>query len=114
MVSTDYWTSSQKEKELKEKFELTVRTIELLRTLRGELSEVTGAWHKFSCPNGDIHYFASFEQSHSPRVGLGSVRVVKETFDKLEGLNEKLRLLEDKCSLLRGDVSVAVSHCVSH
>jgi len=73
--------------------------MELLSQLLDVLSETIKAWERFNSSNGDIGYFSDIESSldasqHRTRL---SPRAIGETFETLEGLQQKLLLLDKSC-----------------
>lgn len=74
----------------------------------GVLSGDIKCWERFKSPNGDIGYFSDIDSSpdasHRRRTRL-SLRAINETFETLEGLQQKLLLLDKSCRNSAQDVS---------
>ncbi|KAH8588290.1 hypothetical protein B0O99DRAFT_693577 [Bisporella sp. PMI_857] len=85
--------------DIKKSFDWTHQTMDLLSQLLDVLSETIKAWEIFNSPSGDINYFSdiySSQDAQQPRTRL-SLRAIKETMETMEGLQQKLFLLDKSC-----------------
>ena len=69
----------------------------LLRQLLSGLSETTNAWERFSSDNGDINYFDNIKSSPDNISAHQLLRAIREAFETLEDLQQKLLNLEKTC-----------------
>ncbi|KAF2740545.1 hypothetical protein EJ04DRAFT_213307 [Polyplosphaeria fusca] len=87
-------------------FAWTVRTMNVLRMLRGNLKTATSAFDRFCAPDGDINYFIDLMEPRA-RSWLEEVRdytgqltdLVQKFFDLDESLRERCRHLELRMSV---------------
>ncbi|PSS22711.1 hypothetical protein M430DRAFT_16661 [Amorphotheca resinae ATCC 22711] len=93
-------TAGDRAEDIKKTFDWTQQIIELLSRVLGVLSGDIKCWERFKSPNGDIGYFSDIDSSpdasHRRRTRL-SLRAINETFETLEGLQQKLLLLDKSC-----------------
>jgi len=91
-----------KAEDLKKIYDWTQPTIELLSNLEHDLSGLLQEWETFHSPSGDIGYFSSIS-------GRGSklLWAIKETFEKLDFLRQRLVHLKDSSRRCAEDVSFA-------
>ena len=83
---------------MKESFDWTLQTIELLSELLGVLSKMVKAWDTFSSCGGDIGYFSDIDASPNiSTYACRSLRAIKEAFEKLEDHRQRLLLLKERC-----------------
>jgi len=74
--------------------------MELLSELLGVLSETIEEWNTFISPDSDVGYFSDLDQFPSyslefrqPADAGRSLRSIKETFERLQNHQQKLRSL---------------------
>jgi hypothetical protein len=85
--------------------------MELLSELHGVLSETFEEWNTFISPDGDVGYFSDLDKfpanspefRHAAHAGR-SLRSIKEAFERLRNLQQKLVSLID--SLTKFSVGV--------
>jgi hypothetical protein len=86
---------------LKEIFDCTLQTIDLLSTLLAVLSKAIKAWQRFSSSNGDIGYFSRIHSTLESDVSWHRVReslsAINETFETMEDVEQTLVLLKGRC-----------------
>jgi hypothetical protein len=83
---------------VKRAFDWTWKTIDLLRHLREALSGTIKFWERFKCPNGDIGYFYDANSSDPVQHQIGLLlHAIEETFETMEGLQQKLDVLHESC-----------------
>lgn len=83
---------------MKKTFDWTQQTRELLFRLLDKISEATKAWTRFNSLDGDIGYFSGPSPNPSGSQHHRSLRAIKETFEMLEDLQQKLELLDKSCN----------------
>lgn len=89
--SQDLGVEAHREEDLKETFNRTQRTLQLLRRLLDALSKLTNAWERFNSINGDIGYFALHSLPSSARLPASrSLFEIKQRFEILKGLQRDL------------------------
>ena len=91
--------------EIKEAFDWTLQTMDLLRRLDGVLSSTVEAWKSFNSPDEDIGYFRNTDAAAISPNARRSLHAIKAVFRQLEGSQKKMALL-NKCCF---DFSRAVS-----
>jgi hypothetical protein len=82
---------------MKEAFAVTLKTMDLLRRLHGVLSGTTQAWASFKVPGGDIDYFRSIDAAPICPNTKRSFIAINNSFQRLQGNQEKLVLLQKSC-----------------
>jgi hypothetical protein len=90
---------------MKEAFDWTLQTIDLLRRLDGVLSNTVEAWKLFNSPDGDISYFRDTDAAAISPNAHRSLHAIKAIFRQLQE-NQKTMVLLNKCC---SDFSKAVS-----
>src|SRR5947207_14845000 len=91
--------------EIKEAFDWTLQTMDLLRRLDGVLSDTVEAWQSFNSPGEDIGYFRDTDAAAISPNARRSLHAIKATFRQLQGSQKKMASLNKCCS----DFSRAVS-----
>jgi hypothetical protein len=104
-LSQRFGTSGERAAEMKEAFDWTLKTMDLLRRLDGVLSDTVGAWEMFSSPDEDIGYFRDTDAAAISPNARRSLNAIKAIFRQLAGNRKKIDLLNKCCS----DFSKAVS-----
>jgi len=95
IFSQDLGVEAHREENLKQLFNRTQRTLQLLRRLLGVLSKVINAWERFNSHNGDIGYFAPDSLPDSARQpARRSLFEINQIFEILKGLNRDLLHLQ--------------------
>lgn len=74
-----------------------MQTMGLLRQLLPVLTETTKAWERFASANGDIDCFDNIQSSPDNISPHKLLRAIKESFETLEDLQQKLLSLENTC-----------------
>lgn len=78
-------------KDLKERFNRTQRTLQLLRRLLDVISKLTNAWERFNSRNGDIGYFAPHSLPVNAQLpARRSLFEINQRFEILNGLQRDL------------------------
>jgi hypothetical protein len=88
---------------MKEAFDWSLQTKDLLRRLGAVLANTVEAWNSFNAPDEGIGYFYN-GAAISPNAHR-SLRAVKAIFRQLQGYQKRMSLLDQRCS----DFSRAVS-----
>jgi hypothetical protein len=106
-LSQEFGRAGQQAEDEKKTYDWTQKTRELLNQLLNVLSGIIKAWETFNSSDGDIVYFSEsdYSKAASQRHAHRSLRAIKETFEELEGLQQKLVLLRDSSQDLAKDVS---------
>lgn len=82
---------AHREEDLKQTFNRTQRTLQLLRRLLDMISKLTNAWDRFNSHNGDIGYFAPDSLPDSARLpARRSLFEINQRFEILKGLQRDL------------------------
>jgi len=112
-LSQEFGRPGQQAEDEKKTYDWTQKTRERLNQLLNVLSGIIKAWETFNSSDGDVVYFSEshYSKAASQHHAHRSLRVIKETFEELEGLQQKLVLLRDSSQDLAKDVSQ--SHSVS-
>jgi hypothetical protein len=98
-------TAGGRTAEMKEAFDWTLQTMDLLRRLDGVLSDTVEAWKSFNSPSEDIGYFRDTDRAAISPNARRSLHAIKAIFRQLEGHQKKMVLLNKCCSDFSGAVS---------
>jgi hypothetical protein len=96
--------------EIKEVFNWTLKTMELLRRLDGVLSTTIEAWKSFNSPHEDIDYFRETDRAAISSNARRSLHTIETIFRQLQEHQKKIFLLNTCC----WDFSRAVSRKFSY
>jgi hypothetical protein len=91
--------------ELRELFDWTIQTMQLLRQLRERFARTTQAWARFSSLDGDHSFFADIRDPRS-LLALDTLHV---SFQDLEDLQQELASLDKSCEESKAIVSQTLS-----
>jgi hypothetical protein len=98
-------TIGERAAEIKEAFDWTLQTMDLLRRLDGVLSDTVEAWKSFNSPDEDIGYFRNTDAAAISPNARRSLHTIKAIFRQLQCNQKRMDLLNKSCS----DFSRAVS-----
>jgi hypothetical protein len=90
-------TGLERATEMKEAFDITLRTMHLLRRLHGVLSGTIEAWTSFKAPGGDIDYFRSIDTAPICSNTKISFPAINNSFQRLQVDQAKLVVLQNSC-----------------
>ena len=83
--------------EMREAFAITLKTMHLLRRLHAVLSGTIEAYASFKAPGGDIDYFQSVDGAPIRSNAKRSFLSINNSFQRLEGNQAKLVVLQNSC-----------------
>jgi len=111
-TSRDSGIRCDRPEDLQDIYDWTQPTIALLNDLDYDFSSSLLAWETFRSNSGDIGYFLDSPSSSAPIHDYGSLRAIKETFEKLALLQRKLVKLKTSSQQRADDVSFLYSYLV--
>jgi hypothetical protein len=82
---------------MKEAFAITLNTMHLLRRLHSVLSGTIEAWASFKASGGDIDYFRSSDAAPICSNAKRSFVAINNSFQRLQGDQTKLVVLQKSC-----------------
>jgi hypothetical protein len=96
-------------------YDWTQATRELLSQCTNILWEILKEWETFKSSDGDIGYFFNFDYSQDQQDQTHrSLRAIKEMFEALQNLHQKLVGLQDSCKNFTKDVSQSHFYFCNH
>ena len=98
--------------EIKEAFDWTVLTMDLLRRLESVLLDTVEAWKSFNSPGGDINYFYDTDAAAISPHARRSLHTVKASFQQIGRNQKKIAVLNKCCSDFSRAVSLTFSHLI--
>lgn len=94
--------------DLEKIYNWTQLTIKLLSDLEHDFSELLQEWKTFCSRCGDIGYFSNISSDMAPGHCYKSLRSIKETFEELEYVRQRLEHLKNSSRQWAENVSFAI------